>query len=102
MRYFDEEGCNLDPTKCDCGKGYFCPLWNEEWAELYDVDLEEMTKLQEWAEVHEVPENLYRKGDFFPHSTVFLESWVECTNIRIEYFKRKKEEYAKKERNKCH
>jgi len=30
-----EDGKNLDPTKCDCGKGEYCPLWNQEWASYY-------------------------------------------------------------------
>ncbi len=22
---------NLDPRKCDCGKGRYCPLWTHDW-----------------------------------------------------------------------
>lgn len=29
------DGYNLDPKKCDCGKGDYCPLWNQEWKEYY-------------------------------------------------------------------
>lgn len=24
----DDEGLNLDPAFCDCGKGAYCPLWD--------------------------------------------------------------------------
>lgn len=87
MIYTDEQGCNVDPTKCDCGKGYYCPLWNDEWAEFYGLDLQDMTKLQEWAEVHEKPEVIYSRSHLYVHPTKFLEAWVERTNNRLEYFR---------------
>ncbi len=40
----DDEGLNLDPNKCDCGKGEFCPLWDAwtegetKWTAIYRND----------------------------------------------------------------
>ena len=46
MNKVDENGLNIDPTLCDCGKDYFCPLWTEEWANFYNINLNFLQEVQ--------------------------------------------------------